>query len=140
MLTLRGGAFPIAAACCLLGAGGADAAYLGYEHPVAVEGRLVWRTCPGRPNDESVAAGDEPERVPILILSRPVCTTGGDPADPGAAPLDALRRVQVPALPPAIPRPAGQRVRLSGTLVAAHTGHHHAPLLLEPGARLRPAP
>jgi uncharacterized protein YecT (DUF1311 family) len=96
-------------------------------------GRLVRKTYPGRPNYESVSHGDEPETGFYLMLDKPVCTAGSD-EDPMTAPLANVSQVQLvldnstyTMLRPLI----SKRIKISGQLFSAHTGHHHAPLLLD---------
>lgn len=100
---------------------------------VSVAGVLERQTYPGRPNYASIAEGDEAETGFYLKLSEPVCTAA-DTTAPDAPALHGVRLVQLvldsagyAALRPRL----GQRVVLRGTLLAAFTGHHHAPLLLQ---------
>lgn len=96
-------------------------------------GRLERKTYPGRPNFESVSKGDEPETGYYLILDRPVCTYGSQ-EDAMSSRLTNVSQVQLllndstyTMLRPLITK----RIKISGNLFSAHTGHHHAPLLLE---------
>jgi hypothetical protein len=108
---------------------------LRYEpDTVAVTGTLARKTFPGRPNYESVAAGDEPETGFYLELAAPICTVASpdSSADNNGA-LQGVRLVQLvldsagyARLRPSV----GRSITLRGTLFAALTGHHHAPLLL----------
>src|SRR3989475_10225530 len=41
---------------------------------VSLTGRLIQRTLPGPPNYESIARGDRPQVVDLLILDTPICT------------------------------------------------------------------
>lgn len=107
---------------------------LRYEpDTVAIGGRLRRLTFPGRPNYERVADGDETETGYYLELPAPICAAGGGDSD-----LDTLRRgvrrvqLVLDSAGYARLRPRlGRRVVLRGTLFASHTGHHHAPLLLQ---------
>lgn len=105
---------------------------LGYSAPVSLTGRLRRRTYPGRPNYESVARGDEPETLLVLQLDRPACVAA-DPADSsGLSP--AIPRVSVVQLATTgrvLGAVVGRRVSVSGRIMAAITGHHHTPILLE---------
>jgi hypothetical protein len=109
---------------------------LQYEpHEVSMTGKLVRRTDPGSPNYESVENGDQPETYFYLELSAPVCTLAAstDPNDPDVA-LHDVHLVQLVLDDAAYKRlrpKLGRRVTLRGTLFAAITGHHHAPLLLQ---------
>lgn len=102
---------------------------------VSLAGTLRRQTFPGRPNYESVKKGDEAETGFYLHLDRPVCTTGaGDDPSWGHYRVDGVTLVQLvldaagyDRLRPRL----GHRVTLRGTLFAAFTAHHHAPLLLK---------
>jgi hypothetical protein len=107
---------------------------LSYEpDTVRVTGTLQRLTFPGRPNYESVAEGDEPEAGFYLLLATPICTKG-DTIAPDAFPIAAADTVQLVLDSAGYDRlrlSLGRNVTLSGTLFARHTGHHHAPLLLQ---------
>jgi len=102
--------------------------------PVAratVTGTLTLGIFPGPPNYENVAAGDSKEEAFILSLRQPLCLDdGGEFADPRylfstvqvGANEDALLGVLRAAL--------GRPVTVSGEAFPAHTGHHHAPLVV----------
>ena len=99
--------------------------------PVIAEGRLTLRSFPGPPNYESIAAGDAEERAFILELPASACIDdGGDFADPGerfvTVHVVALRSDLAGRLRSSV----GSEVAVSGEGFAAHTGHHHAPLVL----------
>ena len=108
---------------------GTGPACLRYEpDTVAIAGILTRKTFPGRPNYESVKEGDEPETG--FFLEVPVSP---DSADDNNGSLHDIRLVQLvldsagyARLNPRL----GRQVTLRGTLFAAFTGHHHAPLLL----------
>lgn len=123
-----------ALAALLLLSGTASAACLEYS-PVTstLTGNLQRITFPGRPNFESIESGDEAETGFYLALTQPLCTFQGAEPDRGA-PVENVRLVQLildqaryDRLGPLL----GRTVVLRGTLVPAHTGHHHAPLLLD---------
>jgi hypothetical protein len=96
-------------------------------------GRLERKTYPGRPNFESVSKGDEPESGYYLILDRPVCTYGSeDDAMAGRLTNVSLVQLLLNDSTYTMLRPLlSKRIKISGNLFSAHTGHHHAPLLLE---------
>lgn len=101
---------------------------------VTVAGRLTLQSFPGLPNYESVAQGDAEEQVFILELPRRICLEDGEFAD-GSERFD---RVQVhamePALRGALQQAVAQDVTVAGRAVGAHTGHHHAPMVLFVGS------
>lgn len=103
-----------------------------YAIDVAVAGKLERHTFPGRPNYESIAEGDEAESGFYLRLPHVICTNG-DPKSPDAYPQKTVRLVQLVLQPAQYDelRPLlGKTVSVKGDLFARHTGHHHAPLLL----------
>jgi len=110
----------------------ARGACVGYEpDTVALTGQLSQRTYPGRPNYESVARGDEAETGFYVTVETPICATRH--LDEVNAPTAGVRTVQLvldqagySRLRPSI----GRTVTVRGTLFHAHTGHHHAELLL----------
>jgi hypothetical protein len=99
---------------------------------VQLTGRLERRMYYGPPNFGEDPAHDAKEVGLYLALAAPVCAAGG--GDPELdTPQRSVRRVQLvlDSAGYAQMRPlVGQRVRLRGTLFAAHTGHHHTPILL----------
>ncbi|MCC2976944.1 DUF4431 domain-containing protein [Sphingomonas sp. PL-96] len=99
--------------------------------PVQLSGMLSQQVFPGPPGYEDVAQGDAPERTFVLTLPAPACIDdGGDFADPD----ERFTAVQVAASDPRVRqrlrRAIGTRVTLSGEGFAAHTGHHHLPLVV----------
>lgn len=116
---------------------GADAGCLEYAPAqVTLSGTLKRLTFPGRPNYESTSRGDEPETHFYLALHKPLCTVG-DPESADSYPQQNVSLVQLvlddsgyAKLKPRL----GQKMALSGTLFAAHTAHHHAPVLLRRAA------
>src|SRR5947207_13773713 len=55
-------------------AGLTDSCYHYRPSPVSLTGRLLRRTLPGPPNYQSIARGDRPQVVDLLILETPICT------------------------------------------------------------------
>jgi Domain of unknown function (DUF4431) len=100
------------------------------------EGTLSYSIFAGPPNYEDVRKGDAPEPTYILKLDAPVCATG----DESLNPQKRFDKIQVyPAesgtavrfLSRDLRRFVGKRVVVEGNSpFGAHTGHHHAPLLL----------
>jgi hypothetical protein len=100
------------------------------------EGTLSYRIFAGPPNYEDVRKGDTPEPTYLLKLDAPICATGDESLNPS----DRFDRLQVyPAdsgvigrfLSRDLRRFVGKRVVVEGnSAFGAHTGHHHAPLML----------
>jgi hypothetical protein len=122
----------------MLGPGSAatEAACLDMKQdiPRTFEGTLSFRVFGGPPYNGGVNKGDTPEPTYILKLDNPVCVDGNDFSDP----IDKADEVQVfpadenqAALFRSLRRLVGRKVRVEGkSAFTAHTGHHHAPLLL----------
>lgn len=100
------------------------------------EGLLIHEVFPGPPNYRDVRTGDRREPAYILRLGRPICVSGDDFIDAK----QKIDRVQVfpeftdqadHALWQELGRLVGKFVVVEGREpFGAHTGHHHAPLLL----------
>lgn len=99
---------------------------------VSLSGTIRQMTFAGPPGYKSIAAGDAEETGYYLALDVPVCLDG-DPKDDTAYPQKDVRLVQL-ALDlggeAAMTRSLGRVARLSGALFAAHTMHHHAPVVM----------
>jgi hypothetical protein len=106
---------------------------LSYEpNRVSVAGTLTRTVFPGPPNCESVARGDRPEPYFVLRLQEPVCVKGRGREEDEPFVSDVLA-IQLGLTAPQYDQLRaliGKRVRLSGTLSAATTGHHHTPVML----------
>jgi hypothetical protein len=120
--------------CLLLNAAYASAQNcLSYDVAgVKLTGTISRKTFPGPPNYESIRRGDEPETYWILHLARPICTTAGTDNDAESN----VTKIQLILAPKqyALYRKfvgARARVRVTGKLSHAITGHHHTPVLLE---------
>ncbi len=123
----------IAILSAMLSAQSAAACLPYWPTPVTVSGKLERLTFPGLPNYESVRSGDEAETGFYLKLSTPICTVG-DKSDGTAYPVSKVSLIQLildstqyTTLRPFLSR----HLEIRGTLMAAHTGHHHAPVLID---------
>jgi hypothetical protein len=104
--------------------------------PFRFEGVLTRGIFPGPPNYENVHKGDKPEPAYILRLRKPICVMGGAFVD-SSKPIDRIQVFPADADTDGQSRSKDLR-RLVGRSVTvegrepfgAHTGHHHAPLLL----------
>jgi len=103
---------------------------------ISFDGILSYRIFAGPPNYEDVRKGDTPEPTYILTLDAPTCAAGDDfltvdkgfdkvqiyPAEAEGARQGLWRDLR---------QLVGKRVSVEGKgAFGAHTGHHHAPLLL----------
>ena len=103
---------------------------------IQLTGRLTHQVFAGPPNYEDVRKGDRPEPSYVLRLAKPICVVGDEFIDQ-TTPID---RVQIfpdydnrnnQTLARALRRFVGKVVAVQGNApFGAHTGHHHAPLLL----------
>ena len=103
---------------------------------VTFEGILTFHIFGGPPYNGGVRLGDTPEPTYILKLDNPVCAMGDEFVNPNKA----IGEIQIypessaaenPELLNNLRRLVGKRVRVEGgSPFGAHTGHHHAPLLL----------
>jgi Domain of unknown function (DUF4431) len=128
-------------------AGPADAACVNLQEPtsLAFEGTLTRRTFAGPPNYEDVRKGDAPERTYILKLDERICAAGDEFVDAGSR-FDLIQLFPDGAgaagqgLAKELRRLVGQRVSVEGkSAFGAHTGHHHAPIVM-PMTRIAVAP
>lgn len=111
-----------------------DQACLDLANPkneVGFTGMLTTQLFAGPPNYESIAAGDAEERAFILELPNRLCASdGGLFLDPE----NTFDRVHVsssdPSLIPVFSAAIGKQVTVRGEAFGAHTGHHHAPIVV----------
>lgn len=108
---------------------------------VLLTGRMRRRTFAGPPNYESLAKGDQPERVWLFHLTKPICVTArGDWEEKNISNLQLVfpgAQKDYTRYRPLL----GRRVTIKGTLFRAQTGHHHTNVLLTVrniSARTRP--
>jgi hypothetical protein len=106
------------------------------KDPVALAGTLSFHIFGGPPYNGGVAKGDTPEPTYTLKLDEPICIEGYDFLESGTK----VDRVQVypdydvdqaAAIFAKLRGLVGARVKVQGkSAFGAHTGHHHAPLML----------
>jgi hypothetical protein len=103
---------------------------------LSFEGALSYRIFAGPPNYEDVRKGDAPEPAYILTLDASVCVEGDEFLNPGQ-PFDKIQVYPADrngvghALWRDLRQLVAKRVSVEGkSAFGAHTGHHHAPLLL----------
>lgn len=96
---------------------------------VVLKGTIRRHTFAGPPNYESVAKGDQAERVWVLHLAKPICVSANSEweKETGLSDLQLVfehgRRQYDKSL-------LGRKVVVNGTLFHAQTGHHHTNVLL----------
>ena len=103
---------------------------------LSFEGTLSYNIFAGPPNYDDVRKGDAPEPTYLLKLDAPICATGDEFLNPDKR----FDKIQVYPAEPGVTgrflsidlrRLAGKRVVVEGnSAFGAHTGHHHATLLL----------
>lgn len=104
---------------------------LNYETEVVqLIGTITKKTFPGPPNYRSIRSGDKPETYWVLQLPDTVCTqaTGDNDAEDAVTQLQLILTGKQYAL---YKKFVGRRVKVTGKLSHAMTGHHHTPVLME---------
>ena len=75
-------------------------------------------------------AADRPETAFILTLGTPACLASQDPDNRVAATTTIHIYASAPALHERIKQLVGRKVAVRGQPFAAHTSHHHAPIVM----------
>jgi hypothetical protein len=112
----------------------ADTCYHYTPAPVELTGRLIQRTLPGPPNYQSIARGDRPQVVDLLILEAPICTIA-DYRDPNTDAFQSQDTIQVRRADSTwrdVRRLSGKRVTVIGVLSEWALGKDHTPVLIDP--------
>ena len=114
----------------------ADTCYHYSPAPVELTGRLIQRTLPGPPNYQSIARGDRPQAVDLLILDAPICTVPDKRLDSMNSDAfqgqDTVQVRRAEATWRDVRRLTGQRVTVAGTLAEWALGKDHTPVLIDP--------
>lgn len=109
----------------LLATARADSCYHYWPASVTITGRLTARTMAGPPNYTSIAQGDRPQRVYLLILDRALCTAPDPAGAQNPDPVTDQDTIQVRADSPPyheeVESLLGHRATLTGTLGEALT-------------------
>src|SRR5437870_13335689 len=115
--------------------GFADSCYHYRPASVALTGRLIQRTLPGPPNYESIARGDRPQVVDLLILDTPICTIADYQDSPNTDAFQGQDTIQVrsaAATARDVRRLTGRRVVVTGTLSEWALGPDRTPVVIDP--------
>lgn len=103
----------------------ADSCYHYWPVSVTLTGRVAVRTMPGPPNYTSIAQGDRPQRVYLLILDRPICTVGNSAGMQNPDPVSGQDTIQIRAESPPyheqVESLLGRRASVTGMLGEALT-------------------
>ena len=106
---------------------------LNYEPAVVtLTGKLTIGAFAGRPNYEDTLKGDEPEHPFILRLDRTVCVQADSSSELNNESERDVREVQVIVTSDSVSVSRaleGHRIQVTGSLVHAHTAHHHTKVL-----------
>lgn len=100
---------------------------------VTLTGIMKIKTFPGAPNYESVAAGDDLERCPYLLLSHPIdVITLIEDEDQDAETEKNLKIIQIATGDDSNwnDKYIGKQVLVTGTLFHYFTAHHHTRVLI----------
>ena len=122
--------------------GVADSCYHYRPAPTSLTGRLIQRTLPGPPNYQSIARGDRPQVVDLLILETPICTIPDYKDSPNTDAFQGQDTIQVRRAESAwrdVRRLTGRRVVVTGTLAEWALGPDRTPVVIDP-TEVRPAP
>ena len=122
---------PLVLALLVTGSAWAVQCYdLSKGEPRSLSGKLIYVVYPGPPNYENVQKGDTPEPTYILELARPICLKGDDDfADPKIQ-FSAVHLWSGKVAPSQLKAFVNKNVTLNlSDSFAAHTAHHHAPLV-----------
>src|SRR2546422_4483235 len=115
--------------------GFADSCYHYRPAPVSLTGRLIQRTLPGPPNYQSIARGDRPQVVDLLILDAPICTIADYKDSPNTDAFQGQDTIQVRRAESTwreVRRLSGQRVVVTGTLAGVALGPDRPPVVIDP--------
>ncbi len=119
-----------------------DSCYHYRPAPASLTGRLIQRTLPGPPNYQSIARGDRPQVVDLLILETPICTIPDYKDSPNTDAFQGQDTVQVRRAESTwreVRRLSGRRVVVTGTLAEWALGPDRTPVVIDP-TEVRPAP
>ena len=98
---------------------------------ISLTGTLSIQLFPGIPNFQSIAAGDEEERTFILELNEKICIRDKEGfADPNHKFFTVHLKAQG-QLRKILDASETQSLEVKGIGYPSHTGHHHAPLVLD---------
>ena len=102
---------------------------------VTLEGTLIRRPYPGPPNYESVRHGDQPDTALILSIPKPICVAPDKASDDGDKQLESgVRELQLAigtdSLWAQLRAAHSSRLRVTGELFHAITGHHRTRVLI----------
>ena len=96
---------------------------------------MIQRTLPGPPNYESIARGDRPQVVDLLILDTPICTIADYQDSPNTDAFQDQDTIQVRRAESTwreVRRLSGQRVVVAGTLAEWALGPDRTPVVIDP--------
>ncbi len=104
---------------------------LGYEPAiVTLKGELSVKVVPGPPGYTSMVRGDMPETIVILKLEEPICVLSDANSYFNIRSHPKVPEVQLEMPEVEAKRLEGKKVRATGSLFGAHTGHHRTPVVL----------
>jgi len=112
-----------------------DSCYHYRPASVSLTGRLIQRTLPGPPNYQSIARGDRPQVVDLLILDTPICTIADYKDSPNTDAFQGQDTLQVRRAESTwreVRRLSGQRVVVKGTLAEWALGPDRTPVVIDP--------
>jgi hypothetical protein len=124
-------AVPVLVAAAAFFASDAGARCLKYEPTrVTLSGALEARNVAGPPNYRSLARGDLPQTIYVLVLDEPICVNGNPTSAQNRKGHTNVGEVQLVVKPARAKALAGKRVRATGGLSASQGGQHRTPVVL----------
>jgi hypothetical protein len=97
---------------------------------VSLDGELTVRTVPGPPGYVSIARGDHPEKLVILVLEEPICVNADAGSRSNSKSHTQVTEVQLVMKQGSYSRLVDKKVRATGSLFQAHSRHHRTPVVL----------
>ena len=134
MKTLTSTILAVLVAVVYLQAVAQDKRWLSYEPAmVELEGRLVIQNEYGPPNFGENPRTDRKEKVPVLVLAKPINVRGTPGDEYTATSVEETARIQLVFIDtsPAYKQLIGKKILVKGSLFHAHTGHHYTPVLIK---------
>jgi hypothetical protein len=97
---------------------------------VVLVGDVSTKEVPGPPGYHSLRQGDLPETIFLLRLDEPICVYGNPDSSRNTRTHRNITEVQLIIPETRVAAKVGERIRITGQLTTAHSGHHRTPVVL----------
>jgi len=116
----------------LLLASSPSAARCLYYAPTVVTlvGEVSTKRVPGPPGYQSLRQGDLPETIVLLKLDDPICVYGDPDSSNNPKTHRNITEIQLIVPIAKVEKSIGERIRFTGHLSSAHSGHHRTPVIM----------